>query len=201
MLICTEILWNFVHKAREGTYPIHIGGLEIMVGSEDPLQKKKKKNWAYLFKRGQVEHVSTMANLKLKPSLFTPRPNVGGVVNCFCQIIKMFREIHSNDHEVGSTELVEVYNPEVTSRAYYFLSHGNRMQHLPKHTLASRAQKQSSMCRKVFTDSEEWHHLFFLFLWLHPIHVLYWLRSFYFPDLTIYHQVIFITIAIHVMCI
>ena len=26
----------------------------------------------YLFKRGQLEHVLTMANLKLKPSLFTP---------------------------------------------------------------------------------------------------------------------------------
>ena len=27
-----------------------------------------------MFKRGQVEHILTMANLKLKPSLFTPRP-------------------------------------------------------------------------------------------------------------------------------
>ena len=26
--------------------------------------------------RGQVEHVLTMTNLKLKPSLFTPRPSV-----------------------------------------------------------------------------------------------------------------------------
>ena len=30
----------------------------------------------YLFKRGQVEHVLTMAILKLKPSLFSPRPIV-----------------------------------------------------------------------------------------------------------------------------
>ena len=30
---------------------------------------------AYLFKSGQVEHFMTMANLKLEPSLFTPRPN------------------------------------------------------------------------------------------------------------------------------
>ena len=30
---------------------------------------------AYLFKRGQVEHVLTMTNLKLKPSLFTSRPS------------------------------------------------------------------------------------------------------------------------------
>ena len=29
-----------------------------------------------MFKRGQVEHILTMVNLKLKPSLFTPHPNV-----------------------------------------------------------------------------------------------------------------------------
>ena len=41
------------------------------MGSEDPLQISFK---GHLFKRGQVEHVLTMANLKLKPSLFMPRP-------------------------------------------------------------------------------------------------------------------------------
>ena len=42
--------------------------------------KKKSENSsffrAYLFKRGQVEHLLTMANLKLKPSLFI-RPALG----------------------------------------------------------------------------------------------------------------------------
>ena len=42
-----------------------------MVGSEDLLQIFER---AYLFKRGQVEHVWTMANVKLKPSLFMPCP-------------------------------------------------------------------------------------------------------------------------------
>ena len=31
---------------------------------------------AYLFKRGQVEHVLTMTNLKLKPSLYAPPYNI-----------------------------------------------------------------------------------------------------------------------------
>ena len=31
---------------------------------------------AYLFKRGQIEHVLTMANLKLEPSLFMPHPDI-----------------------------------------------------------------------------------------------------------------------------
>ena len=44
-----------------------------MVGSDDPLQKIFQS--AYLFKRGQVENILTMANLKLKPSLFMPRSN------------------------------------------------------------------------------------------------------------------------------
>ena len=35
--------------------------------------------------RGQVEHILTMANLKLKPSLFTPRPNVE-CMNVTCSI-------------------------------------------------------------------------------------------------------------------
>ena len=30
---------------------------------------------AYLFKRGQLEHILTMANLELNPYPFTPRPN------------------------------------------------------------------------------------------------------------------------------
>ena len=29
-----------------------------------------------MLKRGQVEHILTMVNMKLKPSLFTPHPNV-----------------------------------------------------------------------------------------------------------------------------
>ena len=29
----------------------------------------------YLFKRGQVEHILTKVNMKLKASPFTPRPN------------------------------------------------------------------------------------------------------------------------------
>ena len=39
------------------------------MGSEDQLQFFFLR--AFLFRRGQVEHVLTMANLKLKPSLFT----------------------------------------------------------------------------------------------------------------------------------
>ena len=46
---------------------------EVTKGSEDTLKIFKR---AYLFKRGQAEHVLTMANSKLKPSLFTPRPNI-----------------------------------------------------------------------------------------------------------------------------
>ena len=47
-------------------------GYKMTTGSKDQLQKNFKR--AYLSKRGQVEYVLTMANLKLKPSLFTPRP-------------------------------------------------------------------------------------------------------------------------------
>ena len=43
-----------------------------MVRSEDSLQNLERP---YLFKRGQVKHFFTKANLKLKPSLLTPRPN------------------------------------------------------------------------------------------------------------------------------
>ena len=46
------------------------------MGSEDPLQNFSKR--AYMFKRGQVEHVLTMANFELKLSLFMPRP----VIHC-----------------------------------------------------------------------------------------------------------------------
>ena len=42
------------------------------MGSEDQLQFFFKR--AYLLGRGQVEHVLTMAKLKLNPSLFTPHP-------------------------------------------------------------------------------------------------------------------------------
>ena len=35
----------------------------------------------YLFKRSHVEHVLTKANLKLQPSLFTPRPNIYALSN------------------------------------------------------------------------------------------------------------------------
>ena len=45
-------------------------GSEVTVGSEDPLQIFER---VYLFKRGQVEHILTMANLQLKPSPFTLR--------------------------------------------------------------------------------------------------------------------------------
>ena len=42
----------------------------------------------YLFKRGQAEHILTMANSKLKPSLFTPRPIMQKLllnwINVFC---------------------------------------------------------------------------------------------------------------------
>ena len=48
-------------------------GSGVTVGSENPLQNFFKGN-IILFKGGQVEHVLTMANLKLKPVLFTPRP-------------------------------------------------------------------------------------------------------------------------------
>ena len=48
-----------------------------MLGSEDPLQIFS--NGAYLFKRGQVEHILTMANLKLKPSLFIRSTNMGAI--------------------------------------------------------------------------------------------------------------------------
>ena len=39
------------------------------MGSDDPLDFFER---AYLFRRGQVEHILTVANLKLKSSLFTP---------------------------------------------------------------------------------------------------------------------------------
>ena len=42
------------------------------MGSEDLLQFFFQR--AYLFKMGQVEHILTIANLKLKPSLFMPHP-------------------------------------------------------------------------------------------------------------------------------
>ena len=55
-------------------------GSEVTMGSEDTL----KIFWKDMFvQKGQVEHVLTMANLKLKPSLFTPRPNVQ---NCYLLI-------------------------------------------------------------------------------------------------------------------
>ena len=43
-------------------------------GVSRPTSKKNFKG--HLFKRGQVEHVLTMVNLKLKPSLFPPRPGI-----------------------------------------------------------------------------------------------------------------------------
>ena len=49
---------------------------------------------AYLFKRGQVEHVLTMANLKFNPSLFMPRPNVYQVCSKntqFCSNLVLFK--------------------------------------------------------------------------------------------------------------
>ena len=46
-----------------------------MVGSEDALQNFFKVH-IYLFKRGQVEHILTMANLELNPSPFMPHPNI-----------------------------------------------------------------------------------------------------------------------------
>ena len=46
---------------------------EVTVGSENQLNFLR----AYLFRRGKVEHVLTMANLKLRPSLYTPAlPNI-----------------------------------------------------------------------------------------------------------------------------
>ena len=48
-------------------------GSELMLWSEGHLQKFLK---SILFKRGQGEHILTIANLKLKPSLFTPCPSV-----------------------------------------------------------------------------------------------------------------------------
>ena len=52
-----------------------------MVGSEDQLQFFLK---GIFVQEGQVEHVLTMANLKLKLSLFTPHPTVYSVPSsCF----------------------------------------------------------------------------------------------------------------------
>ena len=51
-----------------------VRGSEVTMGSEDPLQNIFLR--AYLFKRGKVEHILTVVNLKLKPSLFIPRPTV-----------------------------------------------------------------------------------------------------------------------------
>ena len=48
-------------------------GSEVTMGPEDPLQFFER---AYLFKRGKVEHILTMANLKLNPTPFMPRPNI-----------------------------------------------------------------------------------------------------------------------------
>ena len=47
-------------------------GSEVRVGSEDQLQNLLK---GIFVQGGQVEHILTMANLKLKPSLFMPRPD------------------------------------------------------------------------------------------------------------------------------
>ena len=55
-------------------------GSEVTVGSEDTFQFFFKEE--NLFKRGQVEHVLTMANLKIKPSLSTPRPSSQSQYNC-----------------------------------------------------------------------------------------------------------------------
>ena len=48
---------------------------EVMMESEDTLKCFKGQN-KMCSKGGQVEHIMTMANLKLKPSLFTACPNV-----------------------------------------------------------------------------------------------------------------------------
>ena len=47
-------------------------GSEVTLGSEDPLHFFFFFERAYLFKRGQVEHILTMANLKLKSSYLRP---------------------------------------------------------------------------------------------------------------------------------
>ena len=93
------------------------------------------------------------------------------VVNCFHQIVKMIKEVHSRDRVVGHSEIVEVYNPEVTGKAYYFSSHGGRIRHLPKYILdkPSKIEEESSSCRKVFTDSSK-SGTTFLFLWFDPLH-------------------------------
>ena len=46
---------------------------EVAMGSKDTHKIFLKDMFV---QKGQVGHVLTMANLKLKPSLFTPRPNV-----------------------------------------------------------------------------------------------------------------------------
>ena len=49
-------------------------GSEVMMGSEDTLKIFFFFLKGIMSKRGQGEHVLTMANLKLKPSLFIPPP-------------------------------------------------------------------------------------------------------------------------------
>ena len=80
IIIPFRLLWmHFEHGKKQNSdfpflaFPLgYIGGLRWRWG----LKTHFKYLRAYLFKRGQVKYVLTMANLKLKSSLFTPRPIV-----------------------------------------------------------------------------------------------------------------------------
>ena len=104
-------------------------GYEVTVGCEDVKTNFKFFWMTSLFRRGQVEHVLTMENFKLNPSLFTPHPighfpifwsDQNSSFNCHLELHRWHFFFNTND---GMTILCTA---PVDSNSQQELLHSNR---------------------------------------------------------------------------
>ena len=80
IIIKFKLLWIHCDQGKKRNSDFQM--LAFPIGHRDWKPTSKIFERVYLFKRGPVEHILTMANLELKPSPFMPRPIVYSICKC-----------------------------------------------------------------------------------------------------------------------
>ena len=87
--------------------------------------------------------------------------------------------VHATDTESAEQDAVlEVYNPELQGRSYYFTPHGGRIRDLPSYSLTSSKGKTETVNKEyrcqIFYPEVAKERTTYLFLWFDPIHGHYY---------------------------
>ena len=97
---------------------------------------------------------------------------VAPLLDYLCTVIL---NVHATDTESAEPDAVlDVYNPELQGRAYYFTPHGGRIRDLPSYSLTSSKGKTDTVdkeyrCQKFYPEVAK-EGTTYLFLWFDPIH-------------------------------